>query len=83
MRTTLTLDEDVAAQLKQLVEKEKKPFKQVVNDLLRMALLSRLKQGEKRMTRYSTPTLSLGACRFPDLDNTAEILSVAEGEEHP
>jgi hypothetical protein len=35
MRTTLTLDDDVAAKLRSEVRRTGKPFKQVVNDALR------------------------------------------------
>ena len=38
MRTTLTLDPDVAALLKQAVHDQRRPFKQVLNDALRLAL---------------------------------------------
>jgi single-stranded DNA-specific DHH superfamily exonuclease len=38
MRTTLTLDEDVADRLKALAERRKAPFKQVLNDVLRQGL---------------------------------------------
>jgi hypothetical protein len=38
MRTTLTLDPDVAALLKQAVHTQRRPFKQVLNDALRQAL---------------------------------------------
>ncbi|MCU0646780.1 MAG: hypothetical protein MUF00_02185 [Gemmatimonadaceae bacterium] len=38
MRTTLTLDPDVAARLTRLVEHSDEPFKAVVNRLLRQAL---------------------------------------------
>lgn len=38
MRTTLTLDPDVAALLKQAVHAQRRPFKQVLNDALRQAL---------------------------------------------
>lgn len=38
MRTTLTLDPDVADLLKQAVHAQRKPFKQVLNDALRQAL---------------------------------------------
>ena len=38
MRTTLTLDPDVAAKLKELSRLEDKSFKQLVNDLLRQGL---------------------------------------------
>lgn len=38
MRTTLTLDPDVEALLKQAMHAQGRPFKQVVNDALRQAL---------------------------------------------
>jgi hypothetical protein len=41
VRTTLTLDDDVAAKLKAEVRRSGRPFKELVNDLLRVALSSR------------------------------------------
>jgi len=38
MRTTLTLDDDVSAKLKEETRRSGKPFKQVVNDCLRVGL---------------------------------------------
>ncbi len=38
MRTTLTLDEDVAHQLTELAHSTRKPFKQVLNETLRRGL---------------------------------------------
>jgi hypothetical protein len=38
MRTTLTLDHDVARLLEDAVHRERRPMKQVVNDALRQAL---------------------------------------------
>ena len=38
MRTTLTLDDDLAARLRELAHRRKTSFKQVVNDLLRRGL---------------------------------------------
>ena len=38
MRTTLTLDPDVIALLKQATHTQQRPFKQVVNDALRKGL---------------------------------------------
>ena len=38
MRTTLTLDDDLAAALKEQARRADKPFKQVVNDALRRGL---------------------------------------------
>jgi hypothetical protein len=41
VRTTLTLDDDVAAKLKAQMRKTGKPFKEVVNEALRVGLLPR------------------------------------------
>lgn len=41
MRTTLTLDDALALELKQLAAQTGKPFKQVVNETLRAGLQSR------------------------------------------
>lgn len=38
MRTTLTLDDEIARRLKEAAHRERKPFKQVVNDTLRAGL---------------------------------------------
>lgn len=38
MRTTLTLDPDVARLIEEAVHRERRPFKQVVNDALRRGL---------------------------------------------
>jgi plasmid stability protein len=40
MRTTLTLDDDVAARLKDLAHRRKRPFKEVVNEILRRGLVA-------------------------------------------
>lgn len=38
MRTTLTLDDDLADKLKQLAEDRRQPFRQVVNEVVRRGL---------------------------------------------
>jgi predicted DNA-binding ribbon-helix-helix protein len=38
MRTTLTLDDDLADRLKALAERRKAPFKEVVNEVIRRGL---------------------------------------------
>lgn len=40
MRTTLTLDDDVAMQLKQKASQSGRSFKETVNDILRLGLLA-------------------------------------------
>jgi hypothetical protein len=79
MRTTLTLDEDVAAILERLRKSRNASLKDLVNEALR--------QGLQRMTAPSTPrppfqtrTVALGRCRLGSIDNIADALAAIEGE---
>ena len=78
MRTTLTLDEDVAARLKAEARRTGKPFKYVVNECLRRGLLPPRRMGGRPPFRIVAR--DLGALRPGlSLDNIAELLEVAEG----
>ncbi len=79
MRTTLTLDDDVAALLEQLRAEGGYGFKEAVNLALREGLLS-LQEPRQPRKPYRTPSVSLGRPRLPSLDNIGEVLVVAEGE---
>ncbi len=79
MRTTLTLDEDVAVQLQQLQRRKEQPFKQVVNEVLRVGL-AHLDRPESRSEGPFTRPVSLGKPRLPDVDDVGEALAIAEGE---
>jgi hypothetical protein len=46
MRTTLTLDDDVARLVEDAVHREHRPMKQIINDALRQALASRVPRHE-------------------------------------
>jgi hypothetical protein len=50
MRTTLTLDADVVRMIQDEVHRQRKPFKQVVNDALRRALSHRSGAGPRPRT---------------------------------
>lgn len=79
MRTTLTLDDDVAVALKRLQKSRSASFRDVVNDALRRGLKdmsSRVKQTEQFRTR----AVALGQLRLGNVDNIADALAVAEGE---
>ncbi len=82
MRTTLTLDDDVAALLSRLQRSQKKSFKQLVNQALR-AGLKRMQSSAPRRNRYQTAAVDLGPCLLGNLDDVAEVLAVAEGESFP
>ncbi len=64
MRTTLTIDDELAAQIEDLRRREGSSLKRVVNDLLREGLRSR--QHLRRAKRYRTPTRRLRL--LPGLD---------------
>jgi hypothetical protein len=82
MRTTLTLDDDVAILLRRVSEQRRVPFKKVVNDAVRAGLAVLSSDPKRQRTRYRIKPVSLGRPRLPDLDNIADVLAVAEGERH-
>jgi hypothetical protein len=79
MRTTLTLDDDVAAELERLKRTQGKRFKAIVNDALRRGLREHRPAGPKKPIR--TQSVWLGQPRLANVDNIAEVLSFAEGED--
>jgi len=79
MKTTLTLDADVAALLRQVRQAQARSFEAVVNDALRRGLRQMTARSDPRV-RYRTPTGDLGRCLVGSLDDVAEVLTVAEGE---
>jgi hypothetical protein len=80
MRTTLTLDEDVAATLGRVREKRNLTLKGAVNEALRRGLRE-MEEGAPARQAYSTEPVSLGGCLIGNLDDVAEGLAVAEGED--
>lgn len=79
MRTTLTLDHDVAALLARLRKAQGARLKELVNEALRRGL-QQMTTRPPRRTRYRTPSVSLGHCLVGSIDDVAEVLAVAEGE---
>jgi len=80
MRTTLTLDEDVAFQLKSETRKSGKPFKQVVNETLREGFLMRKKA--KELPPYRVKARPLGLRPGLSLDSISKLLEEVEGPLH-
>ena len=79
MRTTLTLDDDVAALLERVRAERRAGLKDVVNDALRLGLRG-LVAPPRRRAAYRTEGVSLGRCLVGELDDVSEALAVAEGE---
>ena len=79
MRTTLTLDDDVAAALELLRRSQRRSLKQLVNEALRRGLDD---MGKRRKPRewMQTRAVALGRVRVASIDNIAETLAIVEGE---
>ena len=76
MRTTLTLDEDVAARLRHLMRERGISFKDAVNTTLRVGLT-----GTIPSTTYRLPTYAMRARPGIDLDRALRLDAAVEDEE--
>jgi hypothetical protein len=75
VRTTFTLDDDVARLLQKEVRKSGEPFKQVVNRYLRLGLTSK----QPMRKPFKVKPLNLG---LPHFTKVEELLELLEGPEH-
>jgi hypothetical protein len=81
VRTTLTLDDDVATKLKTEARRSGRPFREVVNDTIRRGLASR--QDAKRAAAFKVMARDLGELRLGiSLDSVADLLERVEGSRH-
>ena len=80
MRTTLTLDDDIAAKLKEEMGRSGKPFKEIVNLYLRLGLTppreARAIEPFGVRARDLQPRIAAG------YDNIGDLLELAEGALH-
>jgi hypothetical protein len=79
MRTTLTLEDDVARLIARARKRRGVSLKQLVNEALR-AGLARLDAPRGPRRRHATKAVSLGRCLLDNMDDVAEALAVADGE---
>lgn len=79
MRTTTTIDDDLAATLKEASRRSGKPFKQVLNETLRAGLQAQ--QAPPKSRRYRLRPKSLGGV-VPgiDLDKALRLADALEDE---
>jgi hypothetical protein len=82
MRTTLSLEKDVAVALERLRKSRRLGLKPLVNEALRRGLEQMAAPPRPPHTPFRTRTASLGRCLAGNVDNVAELLAVAEGESH-
>jgi len=79
VRTTLTLDDDVAARIERIRSSKKVSLKDLINDALRAGLDEYENGTAPAATAYKLKPVELGA-RLPAIDDVADILSSYEGE---
>ncbi len=79
MRTTLTIDDDIAVQLERLQREREQSLKDLVNDALRRGLRD-MQAPAKRRKPFRTATHDMGPF-LTNIDNVAEAIAHAEGED--
>jgi hypothetical protein len=81
MRTTLTLDDDVAAKLKAEARSDGRPFREIVNETLRRGLASRRETAHRRS--FKITARDLGDLKPGlSLDDVAGLIEQVEGSLH-
>ncbi len=81
MRTTLTLDPDIAAKAREGAARLHKPFKEVINAALRVGRDTLLTPPAAKP--YRTKPRPLGLRQGFSYDNISELIAAAEGDDHP
>ena len=79
MRTTLTIDDDVAVALERVRRQRDARLKDLVNEALRRGLRE-MAARPKRREPFRTRSVALGRVWIGGIDNVAEALAIAEGE---
>jgi hypothetical protein len=77
MRTTVTLDADVAALVHERMRERGQTFKQALNEALRDGLLR--DEASAPVQAYETPTFDLGGARI-DLDHALRLAASLEDD---
>ena len=80
IRTTVTLDEDVLERVKQESRARGASFKDTLNDLLLVALISQENKPSRR--NFKIPTFNGGYYPGLNYDSTEALLEYAEGPLH-
>jgi hypothetical protein len=77
MRTTLTLDDDVASKLKEAARVTGKPFKEVVNESIRLGL-----QAKTQKPKRTFKVRNIGARIGMNFTNVERMLQQIEGPDY-
>ena len=79
MRTTLTIEDDVAAELERLRRERDESLKDLVNDVLRRGLRDMTALPKKRKP-FRTKSFDCGRLLIDNIDNVWEVINEVEEE---
>jgi Ribbon-helix-helix protein, copG family len=79
MRTTITLDKDVAAVIERLRKTRDQSLKDIVNAALREGL-KHIAAPRRKHAPFRTGSVDVGRCLVGNVDNVAEVLALTESE---
>jgi hypothetical protein len=79
MRTTLTLDKDVAVIVERLRRSRGSNLKEIINEALREGF-KHMEDSRRKRKPFRTESVDLGRCLLGNVDNVSEILAVSESE---
>lgn len=82
MRTTATLDDDLAIRLERHRAKHKQSFKRALNEAVRVGLAELEGRDDAVPEAAHTRPLTLGRRLAGSIDNVGEVLAIAEGEDY-
>lgn len=84
MRTTLTLDDDIANRLAKQAQKSGRAFKEVVNETLRQGLAwsDQLEKATAALSAFKVEARPLGLRPGLSYDNIGDLLEQTEGADH-
>jgi hypothetical protein len=82
MRTTVTLDDDLAIRLERHRTKHGESFKQALNEAVRAGLARLEERTDAVPEGRRTRPLPLGRRLAGSIDNVGELLAIAEGEDY-
>ena len=82
MRTTVTLDDDLAIRLERHRSQHGESFKQALNEAVRAGLNQIEKSAEVPREVRRTKPLALGRRLAGSIDDIGEVLAIAEGEDY-
>jgi predicted DNA-binding protein len=82
MRTTITLDDDLAIRLERHRSQRGESFKQALNEAIRAGLNQIEDSAEAPREVRRTEPLALGRRLAGSIDDIGEVLAIAEGEDY-